>query len=93
MTALGFGCDALILMTRVSARRSRSWIGQRLRAEKPFSFAFADGADGRGHRSCAPRRQPNDSRTRSPLATEGHFDSQRSKGRLRASEPTGQRSG
>jgi hypothetical protein len=83
----------------LSAEHQAPWaerIGPRLAARKKFSVALADdadGADSRGHRSCAPRRQPNDSRPRSPLATECHFDSQRSKGRLRAPEPAGERSG
>ena len=53
----------------------------------------ADGADGRTGRLCAERPQPNDACPRSPLTTKANFNSQRSKGRLRAAEPARQRSG
>jgi hypothetical protein len=57
--------------------------------------ALADGADSadcRASRLCA-RPQLNDASPRSPLTTKGHFNSQRSKWRLRAAEPAGQGSG
>jgi hypothetical protein len=39
------------------------------------------------------RPEPNYPRPRSPLATKGHFNSQRSKGRLGATEAAGKCSG
>ena len=39
------------------------------------------------------RAQPNDTTPGSPLTTKGHFNAQRSKGRLRAAEPAGEGSG
>jgi hypothetical protein len=70
-----------------------TWRGPPRGASKSSIDAFADGADCRAGRLCARCPQPNDARPRSPLTTKANFNSQRSKGRLRAAEPTGQSSG
>ena len=53
----------------------------------------ADGADGRARVGFGAIPHPNNACACSPLTTKGNFDTQRSKGRLRASEPAGKRSG
>jgi hypothetical protein len=53
----------------------------------------SDGANCRADRLCARCPQTNDPRPRSSFTTKAHFNSQRSKRRLRPAKPAGQRSG